>query len=191
MHYLIKKEHLRIHDIVINSSVNGPGKRFVIWTQGCNFYCPDCFNPKTHPIDGGNIISIEQLYEQVCNCTDIEGITISGGEPFLQIDALNKFIKIIKSKTKLSIILFTGYTFEELSKFKEFNILKDIDILISGRYEKDNLCNEPLRSSKNQEIHFFSKKYSNKDIGIYQDYELIINQNGDIIKTGFIDKVND
>lgn len=176
---------LRIHNIITETTVNGPGKRFGIWLQGCNFNCKGCFNPTTHPLTGGTLISHQELFRKIVSTEGIEGISISGGEPLLQIVPLLSFLKMIKEKTNLSVILFSGYTFNEIKSDKEKNkILSYLDILISGRYQETLKINTPYLSSSNQELHFFSDIYCKNDFQVY-DTELIIDKEGNIITSGF------
>ena len=76
----------------------GPGLRYVIWTQGCIHNCKNCIAPDTHPLDkNGYWLSVEELYleiEESIKKENLRGITISGGEPFLQISPLVKLIKM-------------------------------------------------------------------------------------------------
>ena len=93
---------------------------------------------------------------------NIRGITISGGEPFLQMVPLKNLIKKIKEKINLDIICFTGFSYEELLKKgdKDINyILNNIDILIDGKYIEEKNENNYLRGSSNQNIIFLSDRY--------------------------------
>ena len=87
---------MKIHSIISNSTVNGPGNRFVIWTQGCSLDCLGCWNPETHLFKSGNEYQIQDLFSLIIKETTIEGITISGGEPFDQADELYNLTKEIK-----------------------------------------------------------------------------------------------
>jgi len=180
----ISQNMLRIHQILPFSVVNGHGKRFVIWLQGCHFHCPGCFNPETHDVNGGYCISEADLFNEIIESSDIEGISISGGEPLLQYQPLLSLLKLLKAKSSLSVLLFTGYTYNEIKQYAMEEILLYIDILISGRYDIRQPCHEPLRSSANQKIHFLSSRYTSEDIGQYQECELIIDLEGNIIQSG-------
>ena len=92
---------IRIHDLIPISNVNGPGKRFCIWVQGCNLNCPNCFNPTTHSFTLGSLYQIEEILQMIVSVKGIEGISISGGEPFLQSNALLELATMIKKKTNL------------------------------------------------------------------------------------------
>ena len=102
---------LRISGIIKDSIVDGPGLRFVVFTQGCNHNCLGCHNPQTHDLKGGYEISVSELAEIMAEQRLIRGVTLSGGEPFLQAEALIPFATIVK-KNSLNLIAYTGYYFK-------------------------------------------------------------------------------
>ncbi len=175
---------LRIHNFIETTSVNGLGNRFGLWVQGCNLQCPNCFNPKTHSFNSGSLYLIEDIFQLIISVKGIEGVSISGGEPFLQSKALLELVTMIKKKTNLSILIFSGFNLKELNYDKISNkILKLTDILIAGRYDDNLKINNPLLSSSNQKIHFFSNRYSINDIHS-SDTEVIIDKQGNLILSG-------
>jgi hypothetical protein len=80
---------LRLHGFVARSRANGPGIRAVVWTQGCTLGCPGCFNPGSHPLEGpGGAVATDELATRILALRpEIEGLTVSGGEPLQQWDA--------------------------------------------------------------------------------------------------------
>jgi anaerobic ribonucleoside-triphosphate reductase activating protein len=175
---------LRLNSILRSSYANGPGNRFVIWTQGCNFNCPGCFNPETHSSDGGYEIETGELFEKIKAEKGIEGLSISGGEPLLQADGLMFLLKRIKEETDLSVLVFTGFEYEEILKDESKNkILKFTDILISGKYDKNQKVNNFLISTANQKLYFLTDRYNVRHIPD-TDCEIIINGDGRITITG-------
>ncbi|MDR1012623.1 MAG: anaerobic ribonucleoside-triphosphate reductase activating protein [Coxiellaceae bacterium] len=150
---------LRIAGIVKESVVDGPGLRYVIFTQGCLKRCIGCHNSHTQNLIGGYEITITELLESILGLKLINGITFSGGEPFLQAQDCARLAHSIKEKRKeLNIIAYSGYYYNELlmmSKddpaIKEF--LCEIDFLIDGPFDKDQKSyNLPFRGSRNQKI---------------------------------------
>ena len=151
---------LKIAGFAKNSIVDGPGVRYVIFTQGCYHKCEGCQNPQTHNPNEGKLIDISEILDEILGSTMIEGVTFSGGEPFLQADALAELaIRIKRADKGLSIICYTGYTYEEITKIIDsgvlsyFKLLSNIDYLIDGRFEQDKAslnCN--WRGSTNQRI---------------------------------------
>lgn len=144
----------------------GPGLRYAIWTQGCIHNCKNCIAPDTHPLDkNGYWLGIEELYleiEENMKKENVRGITISGGEPFLQAKPLVELIKRLKERTQLDIICFTGFEYSYLKNKKDKSIeyiLANIDILIDGKYIEEKNENNYLRGSSNQNMIFLSERY--------------------------------
>ncbi|NLK29295.1 MAG: radical SAM protein [Clostridiales bacterium] len=152
-----------ISHYVKNTSVLGPGKRFALWLQGCKKQCKGCIFPEGQgEVTKGKWISTEELLDIIQSVKGIHGITISGGEPFLQIDELMDLCRQVKEHTKLDIILYSGYRFEELeAKYRDrfYKICSYIDILIDGEYVEALNDNQAYRGSSNQTIHMLSDKY--------------------------------
>lgn len=147
---------MRVAGIVPDSVVDGPGIRYVIFTQGCNHYCPGCHNPQTWDLKGGEEKRIKDIVRDIKKHPYIKGITLSGGDPFLQAEECALLIQQVKKKYNLNVVTYTGYTFEELANSSNKGIqslLRGTDILIDGPFlqEKKDL-NIPFRGSCNQRI---------------------------------------
>ena len=108
--------------ITYDSIVDGPGLRAVIWTQGCNHNCKGCHNPQTHDTCGGHSVDSLKIISEIYKLRLHRGITLSGGEPFMQSEALLDIAKESK-KLNLDVWAYTGYTFEELIDKKILTIL--------------------------------------------------------------------
>lgn len=148
---------IKISGIVKESTVDGPGFRYVVFTQGCPHHCKGCHNPQTHSFDGGNYIDIDTILEDVKKNPLLRGVTISGGEPFMQAKKIAKLLSKIDRK-KLSTIVYTGFLYEDLLNNANENngymdLLKQADLLIDGKFEED-LMDENLlfRGSSNQRV---------------------------------------
>lgn len=139
--------------------VLGPGKRFVIWYQGCFKNCRNCINQDGRKLEGGIFYSNNELFELIMNEKELTGVTLSGGEPFIQFDEVFGLIKVIKENTDLDIIIYTGYKLNDLIKKYGNEFCEYIDILIDGEYIEELDHGEELRGSSNQKIHFLSNKY--------------------------------
>ena len=98
---------IKISGIVKESTVDGPGFRYVVFTQGCPHHCKGCHNPQTHSFDGGSYIDIDTILEDVKKNPLLRGVTISGGEPFMQAKKIAKLLSKIDRK-KLSTIVYTA-----------------------------------------------------------------------------------
>lgn len=131
---------LRIAGFIRESIVDGPGLRFVVFAQGCPHRCKGCHNPETHDFEKGQKESIEKLAEEVVKNPLLSGVTFSGGEPFVQPEGFYRLgLKIKEKNPEMNIIIYSGYTYEELldlgksSKSIE-NLLAIGDYLVDGRF---------------------------------------------------------
>src|SRR6266852_4410273 len=131
-------ESLRLHHFLPSSRANGPGTRAVLWTQGCSLGCPGCFNPQTHSFDGGELVPVDDLFARLVALGDsIEGVTVSGGEPLQQRPALLSLLLRVRAETSLSVLVFTGFTWDELRSLPDADtLLACVDVLIAGRYDQ-------------------------------------------------------
>ena len=175
---------MNIHAYKI-SRVNGPGNRFTLWTQGCSKGCSDCFNPETWSNNIYKEYSPRQILEIIKNF-EVDGITISGGDPLEQEVELLELLFLLKEiKLPKGIILFTGFSRNEIREnpLRE-KCLELVDVLIDGRYEKNLKVDFSLRGSSNQEFYFFSNKISSNELSFDQEIEISCLE-GDIMMTGF------
>ena len=162
----------RLHVAALHAPVVtlGPGRRFVIWVQGCCFDCPGCTSPQWRKADGGMTMGVEELSQAICQTPGIQGLTISGGEPMLQAEALVHMIRLIRRNRPLSVICYTGFELKALENGNEQERMKLVllcDVLIDGTYIAALNDNQGLRGSTNQQVHFISDCYAGtKDIFI-------------------------
>lgn len=140
----------------------GPGLRYAVWTQGCPFHCDGCITPEGREMTDRMVVSVEDLAADICLSKAIDGITISGGEPFLQADALSQLLRIVRERRpNLSVILFTGYLFQDLQWNQARNVLSYVDLLIDGPYIPTRNDGIGLRGSSNQRLHFLTDRLIN------------------------------
>jgi len=160
--------------------------RAVLWVQGCTLSCPGCFNPETHPAQGGETILVEELFSQILALgSSIEGITISGGEPFQQVTPLTELTSRIRQETQLSILVFSGYSWDEIQSMPRARpLLAQIDVLIAGRYQANHRLASGLLGSTNKTVHFLTDRYGPDDLQTVPPAELSITSNGDILISG-------
>ena len=167
------------------SKVNGPGNRFVLWTQGCSKGCSECFNPETWSTNVYKELSPTQIFELIKNF-EVDGVTISGGDPLEQEDELLKLLMLISTiRLRKGVILFSGFTRAEISRdpIRE-ECLRYVDVLIDGRYEKNLKVDFSLKGSSNQTFYFFSDKILNSELLFDQEVEISSFEDSVII-TGF------
>ena len=129
---------LRLAGVIRESVVDGPGWRFVVFAQGCPHRCEDCHNPETHDFAGGYETTAGKVMEEIKKSRLLRGVTLSGGEPFCQGEAMAK-LAAMTHEAGLDVITYTGYTFEELLAGEGKNagfmeLLKETDILVDGKF---------------------------------------------------------
>lgn len=156
-------------------TVLGPGKRGVVWVQGCNRHCTGCTAPETWDKNGGFSISVEYLANIFVEKKALEGLTFSGGEPFLQAEALTELIRTCRQKRpEFTFLAFTGFTLEELmedARPERLAFLAELDVLIDGPYRENEHENLLWRGSRNQRVWFLTPHYR-------QDWESRVNEYG-------------
>ena len=150
-------EKVRISGILKHSSVNGPGVRLVVFFQGCPHHCPECQNPETWDLKGGEERDLKELTEEILKVRYLDGITLSGGDPLMQPEAAKYIIDAAKD-AGLSVWVYTGWTWEELlnggqAGEKRLEAVKNADVLVDGRYERELYSEDILfRGSSNQRL---------------------------------------
>jgi anaerobic ribonucleoside-triphosphate reductase activating protein len=171
------------------SFIYGPGRRFVIWVQGCSVRCKGCWNKEMWSFKLKKEISISELIESIeRNMETIEGITLLGGEPLDQFEEVLKLFEECKNKD-LTTMLFTGYEMAEIEKKEMSPIIELTDILITGRYDENKrTMNHQWIGSTNQEIHFLTEQYKNYSKIDANYVEISINDLGKINTFGFPDE---
>ena len=142
---------IRIAGLVPESFVDGDGIRFAIFMQGCRRNCEGCHNPETHALDGGRLVDTEEIISAIKKNPPLDGITLTGGEPLLQIDAAEEISRAAKN-FGLSVWCYTGYTFEELP-IDAAPLLENVDVLIDGEFVLSlRDLDLQFRGSRNQRI---------------------------------------
>ena len=159
---------IRIAGIEQESFVDGEGIRFAIFFQGCLRNCFNCQNPSTHDLNGGKIYDTQEIIEMIKKNPLLNGITLTGGEPFLQISPALELATFAKN-FGLNVWCYTGYTFENLPK-NSSELLKKIDVLVDGEYIDElrdlelNFC-----GSRNQRIIDVPKTLTEGKIILWSD----------------------
>jgi anaerobic ribonucleoside-triphosphate reductase activating protein len=176
---------LRLHQFLPFSRANGPGARAVLWVQGCSLGCPGCFNPQTHPWAGGEVVLVDDLLARLAALGGIEGITVSGGEPLQQRPALLALLRRVRKETALSVLLFTGYRWEEVRAMPQAEaLLACVDVLLAGRYDARQHLARDLRGSANKTVHFLTGRYTPADLQAVPAAEVIISPDGEVQLSG-------
>ncbi len=153
---------LNLHAVVPASRANGPGRRAVVWTQGCRLRCPGCSNPGTHSHRPHRLVRPDALAEWILALPGIEGLTVSGGEPFEQPAAVAHLCRRVRTGG-LSVMVFTGWTYPDAHRCGSDavqELLRHIDLLVDGPFIRE-LADPTLlwRGSPNQHVRLLSDRY--------------------------------
>lgn len=148
---------IRLSGMLHESLVNGPGVRRVFFAQGCKHKCSGCFNPHTHDFNGGRLLDMDELIEDVKRNPMLKGVTFSGGDPFEQGEKFAYMARNFK-ELGLNVWCYTGYTYEFIKENLEIRagwkeLLNNIDVLVEGKFDitkKDETLR--YRGSSNQRI---------------------------------------
>ena len=175
---------IRVHAVELRSRANGPGARFVVWFQGCTLGCPGCFNPATHEPSGGRATTVDDIAAQLAATRDIEGLSLSGGEPLQQAEAAAALLDAARA-LGLSTLAFSGYTFDEIRALPHGEAVLDrLDVLVDGRYVAGERLATGLRGSANQRIQLLTSRYQLADVEATPVAEIRIAPDGNVVLTG-------
>ncbi len=178
---------LYIHKLLVieNEHLYGPGKRLLLFLQGCSLHCEGCINQHLWPFEGGIPITTEEIIA-ICDKENLDGITVHGGEPLDQPKSLLELVNGIKNINK-TVILFTGYLKKELNSMQK-QIWDKSDIVVAGRFQiKKRNVNLQFRGSTNQKVY--------RHIGPYKNYKIqdgyttaifTLEDNGNVNVNGFL-----
>lgn len=146
---------MRIASTISDSIVDGPGLRLTVFTQGCPHACPGCHNPETHDPQGGKEVSLDELKGLLAQNKRMEGLTLSGGDPFLQAGDCASLAQAAHERG-LSVWTYTGYRYEHLleAEREDWNaLLSETDVLVDGPYvEAQRAYGLGFRGSRNQRL---------------------------------------
>ena len=146
---------MRIASYVHDSIVDGPGLRLTVFVQGCPHRCPGCHNPQTHDFAGGKALSVAELVRQMDENTLLDGLTLSGGEPFAQAEDCAALARAARERG-LNVWCYSGWTLEELLRDQRPGVrerLELTDVLVDGPFllEERSLALK-WRGSANQRV---------------------------------------
>jgi anaerobic ribonucleoside-triphosphate reductase activating protein len=164
--------------IQYDSIVDGEGIRTVIWTQGCPHNCPGCHNPETHDYNGGVLVDVLDIKKEIESCKNQDGITLSGGDPFVQPESCYEIASYAKS-LGLNVWCYTGYTYEAILQMAlkddvYMKLLQNIDVLVDGRFMINlRSLSSKFRGSSNQRIIDVNASLASGDVVLVSKYHQV------------------
>jgi anaerobic ribonucleoside-triphosphate reductase activating protein len=170
-----------------DSLIYGPGKRLVVWFQGCALACQGCWNKAMWSFKENQLIHREQLLDRILATPQIRGVTLLGGEPLHQADNVWWLFEQIKQRSKLTTFLFTGFEMSELEAFGFAERIENLcDIVAVGRYNESlRNINQQWIGSDNQQVIFPNNSREQDNRVSLNQVELIIDDKGGITTLGF------
>ena len=153
---------IRVGAVTPVTEAEGPGRRFAVWAQGCTIRCLGCFNPHLWNAAGGTDLNAEDLAQQAID-SDVEGVTLLGGEPFDQAEGFAAFAARVRA-AGLSVMTFTGHYLADITGPDAppgaSDLLAQTDLLVDGPYIADDIdIDRPWIGSRNQGFHFLTDRY--------------------------------
>jgi anaerobic ribonucleoside-triphosphate reductase activating protein len=176
---------LRVNYIGPVMLAQGPGKRYTIWVQGCSIHCPGCSNTDTWSFTGGKKMSVQDIAAEIHKGyanLDIDGVTITGGEP---LDQFRTVLDLCRNVRPIPLFLTTGYTMNQIRQREMEAILDVLDIICVGPFDQAQVCSGEYKGSANQEVIALT------DVGKEQLRwpkvlkEIHISTSGDALESGF------
>lgn len=153
---------LKLHSLAYPVTALGPGHRVVLWVAGCPLRCKGCITPGLLSADAGESIGIERVAKRLFALPiAVEGITLTGGEPFAQDQALSALLDAIKARRpQWNVLTFSGFPLEQLRRGTPWQrrLLAHIDVLVDGPYAARQPGHHPLLASANQRIHLLTAR---------------------------------
>ena len=148
---------MKIAGLIQDSIVDGPGIRFVVFTQGCDIDCKGCHNPDAIDISGGTEMTVDEIISEMRSNPLTDGLTLSGGEPFMQA-ADCTLVAAAAHESGIDVWVYSGNSFEELINRAKSEpdveaLLNQTDILVDGRFIlSERTLSARWRGSKNQRV---------------------------------------
>ena len=152
----------KIHSIETCGTVDGPGIRFVVFTQGCPMRCLYCHNPDSQSTDGGEEITSSQIIERYEGVKEFckGGITVTGGEPLVQTEFVTELFKMAQAKDIHTALDTSGVLFNKEHKEKIDELLKYTNLVLLDIKHIDDEEHKKLTGHSNKNILDFAKYLS-------------------------------
>ncbi len=146
---------VRLAGITQESVTDGPGMRVTVFFQGCEHHCPGCHNPQTWDRHGGTAYELADVIGLIKDSPLIRGITLSGGEPFLQPEAAAALARLFHARGK-DVWAYTGFLWDDLLTKDDpaiQTLLRECDVLVDGPFRQaERIPGLYFRGSANQRM---------------------------------------
>jgi anaerobic ribonucleoside-triphosphate reductase activating protein len=153
---------LRLAHLAYPVCALGPGRRLALWVAGCTLRCPGCISPELQPAGSGEEIAVARLARHMLNLPGpLDGLSLTGGEPFEQAGALAALLEIVlAARPQWDVLAFSGYPLSTLRRrvADADKLLAHCDLLIAGPYAKRRPAHHPLAASDNQRVHCLTRR---------------------------------
>ncbi|GFI45071.1 pyruvate formate-lyase 1-activating enzyme [Lachnospiraceae bacterium] len=184
----------RIHSLESFGTVDGPGTRFVVFVQGCPMRCAYCHNPDTWAMTGGTMMEPEEIFEQYKRNKDFYkngGITVTGGEPLMQVDFLISLFTIAKENNVHTCIDSSGIAFKPdngpfIEKLDKLMALTDLVMLDIKHIDPEK--HKELTGQPNDGILAFASYLNKRHVDMWIRHVIvpgITDQEDDLFKLGY------
>jgi pyruvate formate lyase activating enzyme len=167
----------KVHSVETFGTVDGPGIRYVLFLKGCPLRCKYCHNPDTWTLESNDLRTVSQLVDDIKRYFVFikrGGVTVSGGEPLLQIDFLIEFFKELKKLNIHTCIDTTGIIYkDEQTNEKLEELLNYTDLVLLDLKQIDNEKHKKLTGLPNKNILEFARYLSDKKIPVWIRHVLV------------------
>lgn len=160
----------KIHSVESFGTVDGPGIRFVVFMQGCPMRCLYCHNPDTWDINGGREISVDEILDEYEKCRAFlknGGLTVTGGEPLLQLDFVTELFRTAKERNIHTCLDTSGICFDENKKDKFDKLLSVCDLVMLDIKHIDDKKHRQLCAQSNSRVLDFAKYVAASGVKIW------------------------
>lgn len=159
-----------VHSTESCGTVDGPGLRFVVFMQGCPLRCKYCHNPDTWKLNSGPKMTVEEILQQYDHKKDFYkkgGITVTGGEPLMQIEFVTELFKQCKTKGIHTCLDTSGVTYSENDHQKIDELMEYTDLVMLDIKHIDAIGHQELTGHKNDNILAFARYLDEKKIPVW------------------------
>lgn len=159
-----------IHSTETFGTVDGPGIRFVVFMQGCPMRCKYCHNPDTWSTGGGTERTVGQLLSEYDSCKEFYkngGITVTGGEPLMQIDFVTELFEAAKAQGIHTCLDTSGITFAPQNRSKFDRLIESTDLVMLDIKHIESALHKELTAHDNANILEFARYLSENGIPMW------------------------